>query len=93
LNSPMTPDARRAGGRGGRPRAMRSALVPLEGIAETAAAPTRTAMTVVNFMMPCKNEKPFGGIPGWGIREGFCGDGLLYRTEGVPDHDKVTDRP
>ena len=47
------------GGRGGRPRAKRCALVSVLGSAETAAAPARTAMTVVNFMIP-KTRKASG---------------------------------
>jgi len=51
LRAAATVVPRRTGGRGGRPRAMRFALVSTSGRAKTAATLARTAMIIVNFMM------------------------------------------
>lgn len=52
LRAPATGVARREGGRGGRPRAKRLALVSGEGFDSTEAAPAaRRAITVVNFIV------------------------------------------
>jgi len=51
LRAAATGVARRAGGRGGRPRARRSPLVSAGLDSTEAAAAARTATTVVNFMV------------------------------------------